>query len=322
MTAGGFDVDANTWPYPPVASTTARRGHHADGLDVAAGVDPGDGHAGRLRAPVGGRCRCTRSRANARSSTSTPAASADSSSVRWTSAPLRSPPAWTMRLWLWPPSRVERRAVAAGLRVERRAQAHQVADRRRRLGDQLAHDGLVAQPGPGGQRVADVVLERVGGVEHAGQPALGPRRRAGVEDVLGDDEHAAHRAHGERGGQPGGARAEHDDVDVTRPRRRRRGQPGRDAGHVTRRRRRLPMAIIRSTDRRARSAMSGGTSTTSVPSRSERSSLAGVIIFMYLHTAARLTGSNSTSGLAFVSWLSIPVSVATSTLRAVVSRPR
>ena len=45
-----------------------------------------------------------------------------------------------------------------------------------------------------------------------------------------------------------------------------------------------------------------------------------MIIFMYLHTAARLTGSNSTSGLALVSWWSIPVSVATSTCLAVVSR--
>ena len=63
--------------------------------------------------------------------------------------------------------------------------------------------------------------------------------------------------------------------------------------------------------------MSGATSTTSTPSRSERSSLAGVIIFMYLH-AAGLTGSKGTSGLAFESWCSMPVSVATSTLSAVV----
>ena len=80
-------------------------GDGADGLDVADGVDQGDGDAGRLRVPSAA-VPITRSRANARSRTSTPAASADSSSVRWTSAPLRSPPAWTMRLWLWPPSRV------------------------------------------------------------------------------------------------------------------------------------------------------------------------------------------------------------------------
>ena len=79
-----------------------------------------------------------------------------------------------------------------------------------------------------------------------------------------------------------------------------------------------PRAIIRSTLSRARSAMSTGTVTSSRISRSDVSSLAGVIIFMYLHTAARFTGSKITSGLALRSWWSIPVSVATSTLAAVV----
>ena len=81
-----------------------------------------------------------------------------------------------MRLWLCPPSRVSAGPSPSSRRVERRAEAHQVADRLRRLGDEVAHDGFVAQPGAGGERVADVVLERVGGVEHAGQPTLGPRR--------------------------------------------------------------------------------------------------------------------------------------------------
>ena len=49
------------------------------------------------------------------------------------------------------------------------------------------------------------------------------------------------------------------------------------------------MAIIRSTERRARSAMSGGTSTTSTPSRNDRNSFSGVIIFMYLQSALGLT---------------------------------
>ena len=53
----------------------------------------------------------------------------------------------------------ERRALAFGVRIERRAQAHQVPDRCRRLGDELAHHRLVAQPGAGGEGVADVVLE-------------------------------------------------------------------------------------------------------------------------------------------------------------------
>ena len=45
-----------------------------------------------------------------------------------------------------------------------------------------------------------------------------------------------------------------------------------------------------------------------------------MIIFMYLQTAARLTGTNSVVELTFWSWWIIPVSVATSTLAAVVAR--
>ena len=81
--------------------------------------------------------------------------------------------------------------------VERRPQPHQIADRRRRLGDELAHHRLIAQPGAGRERVADVVLQRVGGVEDGGEPALGPRRGAGRQRSLGDDEGAAHRSRGQ-----------------------------------------------------------------------------------------------------------------------------
>ena len=106
------------------------------------------------------------------------------------------------------------RDVAALARVERGTEPHQVADRLRRLLDELAHDGFVAQPGAGGERVADVVLERVVRRQHARQATLGPRRAARRQDVLGDDEHAAHRSCREGSGQAGRARAEHDDVDV------------------------------------------------------------------------------------------------------------
>ena len=119
--------------------------------------------------------------------------------------------------------------VGAG-RVERRAESHEVADRLGRLGDELAHHALVAQPGAGGEGVAHVVLERVGGVEHAGEAALGPRRRAGVEGALGDDQHAAHRAGGERGGEPGRTRAEDDDVDLALPGGCGRGEPQGQSG--------------------------------------------------------------------------------------------
>ena len=117
------------------------------------------------------------------------------------------------------------RPLPVGVRVERRAEAHQVADRRRRLGDELPHDGFVAQPGPGGQCVADVVLDGVGRVEDAGQPALRPRRGPGVQHVLGHHQHAAHRPHRERRSQPGGTRPEHDDVHIPLPRQSRRSKP-------------------------------------------------------------------------------------------------
>ena len=198
-------------------------GHRADGGDAAGRVEQGDGDAGRLATAVvgsagdevegegplehvdAGRDRRFVERALDLGA-GTIAAGVDDAVVAV--AALAG----------------ERRAEPVVARVERRTEAHEVADRRRRLGHELADDGLVAQPGAGRQRVADVLLERVGRVEDTGQATLGPRRRAGVEDVLGDDQHAAHRPHGEGGGEPGGTRSEHDDVDVALPRRRRRGQ--------------------------------------------------------------------------------------------------
>ena len=163
-----------------------------------------------------------------------------------------------------------------------------------RLGDERPHGRLVAQPGAGLEGVADVVLERVARVEHAGEAALGPRGRTGVERVLGDDQHRSHRdgprgrrrdpaapepstttstcrSHESQPGRPApaGAIRRHSAVfdgraDLDHPLHR-RPRPGRDVGSARRR-------------RHARRA-------------SDRSSLSGVIIFMYLQTAARLTGS-------------------------------
>ena len=126
----------------------------------------------------------------------------------------------------------QRRAVSVvPRRIEGGSQAHQVADRRRRLGDELADDGLVAQPGAGGERVADVVLQRIGGVEHGGEAALGPRRGAGRQLALGDDQGAAHRPDGEGGRQTGGAGTDHHHIDVTLPGRRRGGELTRQSAH-------------------------------------------------------------------------------------------
>ena len=83
------------------------------------------------------------------------------------------------------------------------------------------------RPAPAASVSRDVVLERVVGSSTPGQTALRPRRAPRDEDVLGDDEHGAHRSRGERGGEPGRAGAEHDDVDVALPRRGRGGQAHR-----------------------------------------------------------------------------------------------
>ena len=78
------------------------------------------------------------------------------------------------------------------------------------------------------------------------------------------------------------------------------------------------MAIICSTLRRALSATSRGIEISSFPSINDRSNFSGVIIFMYLHTAARFTGSKMTFEFAWRNWCNMPVSVATSTFFAVV----
>ena len=119
----------------------------------------------------------------------------------------------------------ERRVAAARCRrVERRTEALQVADRLGCLGDQLAHDGLVAQPGTGGEGVAHVVVERVRRVEHAGEPTLGPCRRPGTQGSLGDHQHLPDRAGGKGGGESGGSGADHDHVDAALPRGCRNGE--------------------------------------------------------------------------------------------------
>ncbi len=117
--------------------------------------------------------------------------------------------------------------------IERGTEAHQVPDRRRCFVDELSDDFFVAQPGTCRQRVSDVVLGRVGGVEHGGKPALGPLCGPGFEHVLGDDEHRPNRSDGQRRRQSGGTGAEHDDVDVALPGGRRRLQSSRQSHPVS-----------------------------------------------------------------------------------------
>ena len=129
----------------------------------------------------------------------------------------------------------ERDVGAALFRIECGTETHEIADRLGCLGDELAHDRLVAQTRAGLQRVAHVVLDRVGRVQHPGEPALGPLRRTRRQDVLRDHQDAADRPHGQRRRQACGTRAEHDDVDVAFPGGRRGGEPPRKVHVVTRR---------------------------------------------------------------------------------------
>ena len=182
------------------------------------------------------------------------------------------------------------------------------------------HDLLVAQAGACFERVTDVVVDRVARVEHPCEASLGPLGRAGGEDVLGDHQHAADRASRERSRQPRCPGAEHDHVDIAFPGRGRRRQAPRQV-HVTRP---LPTVCRWRSSARPRGGPGrrsrGRRTPRRCPHAASASSFAGVIIFMYLHTAARLTGTKSVVEFTLWSWWIMPVSVATSTLAAVVAR--
>ena len=76
-----------------------------------------------------------------------------------------------MRSWLCPPSRPSSSSPFS--LVELRAPVDQLADVLGRLADDHLDDLAIAQPGAGDERVVDVVLEAVLGLEHAGDAALG-----------------------------------------------------------------------------------------------------------------------------------------------------
>ncbi len=122
--------------------------------------------------------------------------------------------------------------LAPGVAVEAGAVFHQALERVGALGDQDPHGLLVAEPGPGQQGVAQVLVRGVVRGEHGGDAALGPLGRPGRQHVLGDDQHAAGRGElgvAQRHGQTRDPGADHDHVGGRRPARRWRGQ---SAGRV------------------------------------------------------------------------------------------
>ena len=106
------------------------------------------------------------------------------SSACWTAQPVASA-TWTMRRWLWPPSRV-RCQRSASPRVERHAELGQPLDRRRRVLDDELDRRAVVEAGAGDHRVLDMAFERVARLEHRGDPALRPGGRAVGEAALGE----------------------------------------------------------------------------------------------------------------------------------------
>ena len=119
---------------------------------------------------------------------------------------------------------------AGGVAVELGAAGDQLGDLARALADQHPDGGLVAEPGAGHQGVLDVLLDGVALALDRRDAALGPRRGAGRDDVLGDHEHGAEAAALQRRGEPGDAGADDDDVDLLGPARRLRGQPAGEDG--------------------------------------------------------------------------------------------
>ena len=86
--------------------------------------------------------------------------------------------------------------LAVGVVVEDRAERDQLADGLGALGDQRPHGVGVAGARAGDQGVVLVLLGGVTRAEGRGDAALGPLGRAGVEDVLGDDQDLARPGRG------------------------------------------------------------------------------------------------------------------------------
>jgi hypothetical protein len=125
--------------------------------------------------------------------------------------------------------------LSAELRVEPRPARDELADPRRPLGDEHLDGSPVAEPAPGDEGVLEVGGRRVGRVERCRDPALGPDGRPRGELALRHEEHPRDAAAElERGGEPGDARADDDDVRLGDP-------PGLRGGE--RRRETRPLAV-------------------------------------------------------------------------------
>ncbi len=99
---------------------------------------------------------------------------------------------------------------------ERHAEPGQPLDRGGRALDDAFDDVAVVEAGAGDHRILDMMLERVAGFEHRGDPALRPGGRPLVERALGEDGDAEPLGEIERRGQPRRARTDDEDVGLSR----------------------------------------------------------------------------------------------------------
>ena len=118
-----------------------------------------------------------------------------------TSLPVASPRAWTMRSWLWPPSRPRARWPPAWSNCV--PQSTSSAMRCGASRTTLLDHGRIAQRAAGLKRVGHVVLEAVVRVEHGGDAPLGVGAVRLADVLLGDDQDREFRIDGQRRPQPG-----------------------------------------------------------------------------------------------------------------------
>ena len=186
-TTDGLVVGEKTWPSPPLASTTARQQHRADAVALAlAHHVQGDARRRRRRRRGAGR---------------RPARAAMTSISGAALRPRRSGPAGSPRRW-------RRRRRARSGRGGGRPRGSARARRRRSwsksvpsaISSRTASGPSVTRtrtastsqtPGAGDQGVVQVLVGGVARAERRGDAALRPLRRAGAEDVLGDDQDLA-----------------------------------------------------------------------------------------------------------------------------------
>ena len=116
---------------------------------------------------------------------------AAASSACWTAKPVASA-TWTMRRWLWPPSRV--RCSAPPSSANGTPSSISRGDRRGRGVDDMLDHFAVVEPGAGDHRVADMRFEAVAFLEHRGDAALRPAGRAFAQRALGDHRDLVRRA--------------------------------------------------------------------------------------------------------------------------------